>query len=240
MSDIRPALYERYVSTFKQENEQLTSADLAHYYQWCDRRYFPFLKELPKSAAILELGCGHGRILNYLHQKGFANVRGIDISSEQIMLAKEHGLNAEREDVFEYLEETTEKFDCIIAIDFFEHFTKEELMRLVPMIKSSLRPNGLLLVQTVNGEGLFPRQIIYGDITHMTVLTPGSMSQLLRGAGFQRIEFAECAPIARGVIGFVRSALWKLTRFGANVLRMIEAGKRQAVWTENFITVARA
>jgi 2-polyprenyl-3-methyl-5-hydroxy-6-metoxy-1,4-benzoquinol methylase len=239
MSDVRPELYDRYVSTFKQENEQLTAADLAHYYQWCDRRYFPFLKELPKSAAILELGCGHGRILNYLHQKGFLNVRGIDISNEQIQLAKEQGLNAERADVFEYLEGTTEKFDCIIAIDLFEHFTKAELLRLAPILKSSLRPGGLLLVQTVNGEGLFPRQIIYGDITHMTVLTPGSMSQLLRGIGFQKLEFAECAPIPRGVVGVVRSMLWKLTRFGANVLRVIEAGKRQTVWTENFITVAR-
>ena len=108
------------------------------------------------------------------------------------------------------------------------------------MIKSSLRPNGLLLVQTVNGEGLFPRQIIYGDVTHMTILTPGSMGQLLRATGFQQIEFAECAPIARGPVGIIRSALWKIVRFGANALRMIEAGKRQAVWTENFITVARS
>ena len=126
MTDVRPALYERYVSTFKSENEQLTRADLAHYYQWCDRRYFPFLSNLPKSAAVLELGCGHGRILHYLHQKGFTNVRGIDISHEQIALAKAHGLNAEREDVFDFFEERHEKFDAIIAIDFFEHFTKEE------------------------------------------------------------------------------------------------------------------
>jgi len=239
MTDVRPALYDRYVSTFKQENEQLTPTDLAHYYQWCDRRYFPFLKELPKNATILELGCGHGRILNYLHQKGFTKVRGIDISNEQIMLAKEHGLNAEREDVFEYLGGSTEKYDCIIAIDFFEHFTKEELMRLVHMIKSALRPNGLLLVQTVNGEGLFPRQIIYGDITHMTVLTPGSMSQLLRGVGFRQIEFAECAPIMSGIIGIVRSILWSLIRLGANAVRTIETAKRQAIWTENFITGAK-
>src|SRR2546430_7641977 len=130
MTDVRPALYERYVSTFKPENEQLTAADLVHYYQWCDRRYFPFLKDLPKSASILELGCGHGRILNYLHQKGFTDVRGIDISHEQVTLAKAHGLNAEREDVFDFFEEQHEKFDAIIAIDFFEHFTKEELLRL--------------------------------------------------------------------------------------------------------------
>src|SRR5207237_108465 len=141
--------------------------------------------------------------------------------------------------VFDFFDEQHEKLDAIIAIDFFEHFTKEELLRLVPMIKAALGPHGLLLVQTVNGEGLFPRQIIYGDVTHMTILTPGSMTQLLRASGFEYIEFSECAPIARGVIGIVRAALWKMIRSGANIIRMVETAKRQAVWTENFITVAR-
>ena len=237
--DIRPQLYARYVSDFKEENATLTPADLAHYYKWCDERYLPFLTSLSSSASILELGCGHGRILNYLHQEGFTNARGIDISEEQVALAVAQRLNAERADVFEYLAKYNASLDCMIAIDFVEHFTKDELVRLFTLIQTALKPGGIVLLQTVNGEGLFPRQIIYGDLTHMTVLTPGSMSQLLRSTGFTAIQFAECAPIARGLSGGVRSLLWRTIKLGANVIRTIESGKRQKIWTENFITAAR-
>ncbi len=237
--DTRPHFYSRYVSTFKQENIALSKADLVHYYMWCDERYFPFLAHLPKSARILELGCGHGRILNYLHQKGFVNVRGIDIADEQVALAEQEGLNAERADAFEYLSPLRASLDCIIAIDFVEHFTTEELVRLCTMMHSALKPDGMILLQTVNGEGLFPRQIIYGDLTHRTVLTPGSMVQLLRSTGFSKIHFADCAPISRGIVGRIRKTLWEIVKLGANALRIIESGKRQKIWTENFITAAR-
>ncbi|HWF44504.1 MAG TPA: class I SAM-dependent methyltransferase [Candidatus Kapabacteria bacterium] len=238
-SDIRSHLYAQYVSTFKPENAATTAAELAHYYQWCDERYYPFLRSLPKSAAILEFGCGHGRMLNYLHQKGFRNVKGIDISDEQIALADAQGLDAEIADVFTFLEAESTPLDCIIAIDFVEHFSKEELYRLFTLAHDRLTKNGLFLVQTVNGEGLFPRQIIYGDLTHSTILTPGSMQQLLQATGFSDTRFAECSPIVRGIKGMVRASFWKLIKTGANVIRMIESGKRQSVWTENFITAAR-
>ena len=237
--DIRPQLYDRYVSSFKQENAALTPQELEHYYEWCDARYYPYLEQLSRSASILELGCGHGRILHYLRQKGFSNARGIDISQEQVDLARRDGLDAEGADVFEYLEKQTTPGDCIIAIDFVEHFTKDELLRLFELIHDSLALHGMLLIQTVNGEGLFPRQIIYGDLTHQTILSPGSMAQLLRMSGFHRFEFAECAPISRGVRGIVRSFVWRMVRLGANIIRLVEAGKTQALWTENFITVVQ-
>ncbi len=232
-------LYDRYVSTFKPENATLTAAELAHYYQWCNARYLPFLKDVPKSAPILEIGCGHGRMLQYLHQKGFQNVIGIDISLEQIELATKSGLNAECADVFEYLHGTEGAFDCIIAIDVVEHFTKQELLRLFDLISRSLTRNGMLLLQTVNGEGLFPGQIIYGDLTHETILTPGSMKQLLTVSGFRTARFAECAPVANGVTGIVRSMLWRAIRFGADLARLIEVRKTQDIWTENFICSAK-
>jgi 2-polyprenyl-3-methyl-5-hydroxy-6-metoxy-1,4-benzoquinol methylase len=236
--DIRPQLYSNYVTAFKRENSAMSPEELTHYYQWCDERYFPFLQHLPKSAAILELGCGHGRMLSYMRQKGFANLEGIDISEEQIALSQQQGLKAKTVNVFDYLEAAGNSFDCIIAIDFVEHFTKDELYHLFILMHDRLSKDGLILIQTVNGEGLFPRQIIYGDLTHMTVLTPGSMQQLLSATGFGDARFAECKPAKNGIIGILRLVLWKWIKAGANAIRRIEAGKHQEVWTENFITAA--
>jgi cyclopropane fatty-acyl-phospholipid synthase-like methyltransferase len=238
--DVRSQFYDRYVSAFKHENASLTPAELVHYYEWCNARYFPTLASLEKSSSILELGCGHGRILNYLRHKGFTNASGIDVSDEQITLALKDSLNAERADVFEYLEKRSPaSVDCVIAIDFVEHFTKEELLRLFELLHSAMKPGGTLLLQTVNGEGLFPRQIMYGDLTHSTILSPGSMSQLLSVTGFHDMQYFECAPIPSGWKGMLRSRSWKIIRAGANIIRLIESNKTQSVWTENFITSAR-
>ena len=240
MPDIRSQLYERYVSTFKHGNASLTPAELAHYYRWCDARYFPILQDLPKTSSILELGCGHGRILSYLREKDFTNVKGIDISEEQIALARKDGLDAERIDVFEYLNrQSPSSLDGVIAIDLVEHFTKEELLQLFELLHTVIKPNGVLLLQTVNGEGLFPRQIIYGDLTHSTILSPGSMSQLLSTTRFHDMKYSECSPLASGLKGMVRAIAWKMIRAGANSIRLIESNKTQSIWTENFICSAR-
>ena len=248
----RTALYEKYVSAFKSENSSLSEAELSRYFEWCDQRYYPILKLLPKSAAILELGCGHGRMLAYLRKNGFRNVTGIDISEEQIELAKKAALNAERADVFEYLNKNSPSFsrrglgggppsgyDCIIAIDFVEHFTREELFRLFPAIHDALSANGIILIQTVNGEGLFPNQIARGDLTHETILSPGSLSQLFAATGFRDPQFFECSPVASGLKGMLRSIAWGLIRSLANTIRKIEAGKSQNIWTENLICTAK-
>ena len=247
--DIRPQLYDRYVSDFKSENAALTSAELSHYYKWCDARYLPHLKNIPPSANILELGCGHGRILSYLREKGFTNVKGIDISQEQIDLARNTGLDAECVDVFEYFSHTNPLLskegaggglDCVIAIDLIEHFTKSEALRLLEAVRAAMNPGALLLLQTPNAEGLFARQVIYGDLTHETIFSPGSLAQLLRTAGLRNIHSYECAPVPRGMAGVLRAIAWKMIRVAANTIRRIESHKSQAVWTENFVCVAHA
>jgi SAM-dependent methyltransferase len=46
-----------------------------------------------KDSNVLELGCAKGKSLKYLKSKGAKEVWGIDISKEQINLAKENGLD---------------------------------------------------------------------------------------------------------------------------------------------------
>src|SRR5207302_8404055 len=99
----------------------------------------------------------------------------------------------------------------------------------------ALKPNGRLLVQTANGAGLFSRQVIYGDLTHLTIFTPQSLAQLLRGVGFVDLSFYESGPIPIRLRGKLDVALWSALKAVANVIRSIETGKHQQIWTENFI-----
>jgi 2-polyprenyl-3-methyl-5-hydroxy-6-metoxy-1,4-benzoquinol methylase len=208
-------------------------------YAWWDHKYLPLLGGLDRSMPILEIGCGSGHLLAYLGRRGFSNARGIDISAEQVELARGRGVRVEHADAFEFFERRAQpRWGAILAVDVLEHMNRDELIRMAPLLFAALQPGGRLLIQTINGAGLFPRQVIYGDLTHMTVLTPGSLAQLLRPAGFVDLEFHETGPIPLRVRGKLDVALWGAIKRIANIIRRIETGKRQSIWTENFICVA--
>jgi 2-polyprenyl-3-methyl-5-hydroxy-6-metoxy-1,4-benzoquinol methylase len=236
--DFRAKLYESYVSSFKESNRTDSPQDVAEFQKWADHRYLPHL-DVSRSASILEIGCGHGRMLRYLKANGFEEVIGIDVSKEQIDIAKTSGLRAEQADIFEYLHNHPVAFDVIIAIDVVEHFTKSELLEMLPMVHAALKPSGVVLIQTVNGEGLFSGQIMHGDLTHMTILNESSLTQLLKYSGFLEPRFSEAAPIASGFVGSLRADLWTVLKWLLNGLRQIENGKTQRLWTENMIASAR-
>ena len=233
-SDWRAALYDGYVSTFKGTPELATEPSAV----WWDHKYLPLLDDLDRAAAILEIGCGSGGLLAYLGQRGFSHAVGVDISMEQVSLAARRGTSAICGDASEYLSGHENEFEAILAVDVLEHLSRDELVIVAPQIFEALRPGGRLIVQTANGAGLFPRQVIYGDLTHLTIFTPESLGQLLRRFGFQDLNFSETGPIPIRLRGKLDVALWSATKAVANFVRQVETGKRQAIWTENFICAA--
>jgi SAM-dependent methyltransferase len=229
-TDFRTTLFRRYVSAFKGDTVPGEGSST-----WWDHKYLPRLADLDRTRPLLEIGCGSGELLSYLGRRGFSHAVGVDISAEQIELAQRRGVRAMQADLFDYLSKHQGELEAIVAIDVLEHLTRDELVRLAPLLLDALRPCGRLLVQTANGAGLFSRQVIYGDLTHMTIFTPQSLGQLLRGAGFERLTFYETGPIPIRVRGKLDVALWNIVKALANSVRALEAGKRQAIWTENFI-----
>jgi SAM-dependent methyltransferase len=238
MTDFRDLFYQRYVSAFKNLETPVDDSILPSYLAWCRHHFRPLFSSLAKTASILELGCGPGYMMTFLQSEDFVNVRGIDLSAEQARVARERGLAVEVVNAVTYLENTKETFDAIVALDFVEHFSKAELLSLAPLIYGHLNPGGLLILQTPNGQGLFPNQIIYGDLTHLTIFSPSSLRQLLRLSGFYNIQIRETGPVTKNTVGWLRLILWQVARITATVIRMAETGKRQRIWSENMICCA--
>ena len=235
MSDFRRELYASYVSAFKRAEPAATARERQAYWAWCDRRYLPLCQDVPRDQPVLELGCGPGQLLEYLGQRGFRRRLGIDLSEEQVRRARARQQPALVADAVPFLRTQPGRFGLVVAVDVFEHFTRDELIPLVEAIHAALRPAGVLLVQTANGQGLFPNQVIYGDLTHVTILTPGSLGQLLRRSGFAELTFAETGPVPVRLRGRLDSMAWWAIRQLASLIRQVETGKRQTVWTENFL-----
>ena len=237
MTQFRQALYSRYLSTFKNDGTWERKRAIIH--NWCEKNLQPFLEKLSKQSRILELGCGEGQVLDFLNKQGFSSVEGVDTSEEQVMAAERYGLEVYHSDVFDFLQASQQAYDLVLAIDFVEHFTRQELFQLLYGIKEILNKGGHLILRTPNGQGIFAGQIIYGDLTHMTILTPQSLRQILRFTGFEIVSIKESIFSTKGLKRKIRYMLWNLLKIGLNMMRRISSGKSQDIWAENFVCIAK-
>ena len=238
--DFRKNLYNKYVSTFKIFIEDDNPASIKSVFEICRRRYLPLLSGLPdKDMRILELGCGSGYLLQFLRGEGYDNLFGIDISEQQIEKARTRGLKVENADTFEFFSANKTKYDVVFALDFIEHFYKDELLDLFTGINNTMEKNGILIIHTPNGQGLFPGRNIYGDLTHLTIFSPNSLTQILKITGFDDIKFFETGPVSKNFVGFIRLVLWKIVKLIVKLIRIIETGGKEDIISQDFVCSAR-
>lgn len=236
MKDFREPIYEKYYSAFK-KGETREKFGFQHLRLWYNEKYLPLLKRYDRDIPLLDLGCGQGFMLRYLQSVGFTNLIGVDISAEQIEKAKAQGFNAIQADAFDFLKEHTDQFKVIVSIDLIEHFKKEEILELLDLMYAALKPGGLLILQTPNGEGLLPGYVIYGDFTHFTILSPLSLRHILALTGFEKIAVKELGPAV--FVHFPLFVGWQIVRFFATIIKFVEIGRLQKHWTESIICSCR-
>lgn len=183
--DYRQVLYAKYRAT---QFAALNGDDCADRTPELDADYADFLPE-DRHAAILDVGCGMGHFLQYLRKKGYENVVGIDISPDQVAFCRSNNL-AKVElvaDVFDYLETHAEGFDLIAMSDVIEHFTKDEIVRLLFAAKKALTLRGRLLIRAPNIAGICGLYGRYNDFTHEIAFSEQSLKQVLLATGFHNI-----------------------------------------------------
>ena len=102
------------------------------------------IKEYQKEAKILEMGCSAGLLIKELHDSGFTDIHGIDISKDAIKIAKEKGIkNIEVSDAAK-TKFKNKTFDVIIASDILEHIQDDH--KTIFEWKRLLKENGTLII----------------------------------------------------------------------------------------------
>lgn len=112
-------------------------------------RYFlkRLIKLIPKSAKVLDLGCGTGTPVDaYLVQQGF-EVTGVDFCRRQITLARKDVPGAKFiEGDFSKVNFNEESFDAAMSLYAIFHIPRKEHEDLFLRIRSLLKDNGIILL----------------------------------------------------------------------------------------------
>jgi len=104
---------------------------------------------IPAEGFVLDLGCGVGRHVVYLAERGF-RMAGVDISPSGMRLTQE--ACSVRRFAFEgYVSDMNalpwadERFDAVLSISTIHHHQRQEIVRTLGEVRRVLKPKGLLL-----------------------------------------------------------------------------------------------
>ncbi len=101
---------------------------------------------------ILDIGCGNGKMLDYLQKRTGAYIYGFDFSEQAIRTAQAlFTVNADfREGIIGQIDYPKEKFDVIISMDTM-YFAKD-MTAFTGQIKRWLKPSGVFFVGYQEGD----------------------------------------------------------------------------------------
>lgn len=188
------------------------------------------------AAPIADIACGYGRLIRYFARRGYTNVRGVDVSREQVEIARTLSPTVELAEATEFLGRNRGRFSVITALDIVEHFGKDELLGFLDACHHALLPQGALIIQTPNADSPWGLGVRYGDFTHEVCLNPQVLQTILHVCGFQGFEAREQGPVAHGPLSLLRALLWQGYRVSASLRNLVETGSTGSrVFTRVFI-----
>lgn len=209
-------------------------------------RYFEknYLRWLPenKEANIIELGCGMGHFLHFLQRQGYRNFMGVDISDEAVSFCRKMDLPVEKSNMFSFLEDKIDFYDVIIFNDVIEHLNKEEILRILDLIRNALKPGGILFIKTINMANVFTAiGGRYMDFTHQTGFTEESIQQVCHLSGFKdiRLRGLNIYVFYWNPLNYIAKLSSTLVNFIMKLLTRMYGRKSSTIFTKDILVICR-
>ena len=168
-----------------------------------------------RKSKVLDIGCGIGSLVKTFKHAGYTDVTGIDLSGEMVEVAHSLGISeVQQGDLNDFLVNNKNSFDLITGIDIIEHFTKDELVSLLILVKEALKPNGIAIFRTPNADALHASVFAYGDFTHENYLNSSSAKQVMLNCGFNEVKILPGLIFIQNPFKeLVRKILWFFIKF---------------------------
>jgi SAM-dependent methyltransferase len=162
----------------------------------------------PSVGPVLDIGCGQGELVRLMLGDGY-DAEGVDISPEQVALARAAGVNSVHAGDFRtFLKEHPGQLGAVTATDVLEHLTKNEVLAAFDQVARALVTGGVFVARVPNAVSPFGGNIRYGDFTHESSFTAASVRQLAAAVGFGAVAVQASPPVAHGPTSTVRLAVW--------------------------------
>lgn len=160
------------------------------------RKYYEaeILSLLPqdREALILDVGCGFGHLLRFLLENGYHNCGGIELDHQLYLECCNHVGEqvafVENDSIENFLKDRINCFKVILATDVIEHFTFDQALSLIILMRNALTTGGRVIFRTPNMANLFASYSRYMDVTHQIGFTEQSLAQLLNQGGFYEAQ----------------------------------------------------
>ena len=165
------------------------------------RVYLPVLRDAGVTTDILDVGCGRGEWLEVLRDNGF-QARGIDTNRVVLQRCKELSLDVVEAEALTYLGALTDNsLNAVTAFHFAEHLPLDTLVRFLDETGRTLKPGGLLILETPNPENLLVGSCnFYLDPTHHNPLPIPTLKLLVEARGFRCQEVMKLHPVGSAKI----------------------------------------
>ncbi len=198
-------------------------------------------KVCSRSTRILEVGPGHGELLDLLKDLPHLSLKAFEVCEPFAKVLEERGYEVTTgKKLPEYLGELgPSSVDLLVMIDVLEHIPREEAFHILEGLRKVLSPGGKILLQTPNVSGLFGYSTFAADPTHCFPLNEVSLRTLLEAAGFEDIQLSEMA-LPRSPANALRSFLRKGVFAVVRLITRIVGGTPVQILTHNLIAEARA
>jgi len=156
-------------------------------------RYFEanYMRLMPENrdSVILCVSCGPGYYVKRLREMGYTRVLGIDSDPAKVEHANRRGLDCLVAEAFPFLEGHRDQFDAIWCGNEINHLSKSEAIEFLQIAKASLRPGGLVIIQSQNGANpITGMDGLAHNLDHQAIYTDYSLRQLLEYTGFTDVE----------------------------------------------------
>jgi O-antigen chain-terminating methyltransferase len=154
-----------------------------------------YMQKFAGATDVLDVGCGRGEFLEVARDAGIP-ARGIDQSDECIAVCRSKGLEAERAELFTYLDSlANQSLGGVYCSQVVEHLPPERLPDLVNLLAKKMNRGALLAIETPNPEclAIFATHF-YLDPTHTRPVPPPLLRFYMEEAGFVNIEVIRLEP----------------------------------------------
>lgn len=211
-----------YFETYKRVNDLTDNGRQSHWKPF-DKTVGRFLPP-NKDAVVIDVGCGAGIMLEWLHKRGYSKAVGIDPDEGQIAFCRELGLPAEQAaDSAEWL--ANKRADMLICKDILEHIPQEQVRAILAAAKKTLGEGGVLYIAVPNAASSFASLWRYLDVTHLRSYGVHSLRLELECAGFQVVAVRDDDTwVVGSVAGLFRLALRTVFRSVRRLQSIAEFG----------------